>query len=187
MKKCDGYKVLPGFFDRKIKVYVPDYFMCEIYGEECDCDGCAEKCTFNHLKMSSKEETATTIYYAHHQWKYGTKTEEYELNLIKRFFPHAKIFNPATDFGNSFKDLDEESIMKKCIDAMNKSDIVIFSSMDGAIGAGCYEEVMTARAAGKLVLYIYQNKLHTNFHLVSNFDEPKSDRVFAFVNLGKED
>ena len=28
------------------------------------------------------------IYYAHHQWKYGTKVETYELNLIKRYFPN---------------------------------------------------------------------------------------------------
>lgn len=33
------------------------------------------------------------IYYAHHQWKYNTPEETYELKLIRRYFPNAKIFN----------------------------------------------------------------------------------------------
>ena len=37
------------------------------------------------------------IYYAHHQWKYGTQIEQYELDLIKRYFPGDTIFNPATE------------------------------------------------------------------------------------------
>ena len=37
-------------------------------------------------------------YYAHHQWKYGTQIEQYEIDLIKRYFPGDAIFNPATDY-----------------------------------------------------------------------------------------
>ena len=37
-------------------------------------------------------------YYAHHQWKYGTQIEQYEIDLIKRYFLGDAIFNPATDY-----------------------------------------------------------------------------------------
>ena len=37
------------------------------------------------------------IYYAHHQYKYKSIEEAYELDLIRRYFPQAKIFNPSTD------------------------------------------------------------------------------------------
>ena len=50
------------------------------------------------------------IYYAHHQWKYGTKIEQYELDLIRRYFPKARICNPATDIDNV--DRSEEDIMR---------------------------------------------------------------------------
>ena len=32
-------------------------------------------------------ECKLKIYYAHHQWKYGTKIEDYELNLIRKRKP----------------------------------------------------------------------------------------------------
>ena len=50
------------------------------------------------------------IYYAHHQWKYGTQIEAYELDLIREYFPYDKIFNPATDLKSLSPKLDEDSI-----------------------------------------------------------------------------
>ena len=60
-----------------------------------------------------KGETMYDIYYAHHQWKYGTKIEEYEISLIKRYFPHASIFNPSTDLNT--KGMPEPAIMEECL------------------------------------------------------------------------
>ena len=121
----------------------------------------------------------TKIYYAHHQWKYGTKIEEYELDLIKRYFPHAVIFNPATDLKS--KDCgDEEIIMDECVSKVLDSDIAIFSAMDGMIGIGVYNEVTAAEESGKLVLCLTQNKLHSSFHI---YESPEfgSDRLYARV------
>lgn len=180
-KKCSEFKVLPGYFDRERKMYIPDKYICARSGEECECKGCTTECVF---KRQLENSYVTTIYYAHHQWKYDTKVETYELGLIERYFPHAMVHNPkdsVDSYGRS-----EEEIMADCLSLVDKSDILIFSSMDGAIGIGCFEEVMAAQRAGKLVFYIYQNKLHTDFHITSNFDEPKNDRVHAFVTIGKE-
>ena len=123
-------------------------------------------------------DSQPTIYYAHHQWKYGTKIEEYELELIKKQFPHALIFNPATELNVDGRT--EEDIMNECLEIVDKSDIVIFSAMDGMIGIGVYNEVMAAKEAGKLVLCLTQNKLHTAFSI---YDTPEycSDRLYARV------
>lgn len=121
----------------------------------------------------------TTIYYAHHQWKYGTKIEEYELDLIKRYFPHAVIFNPATELKS--KDCgDEKIIMDECLSKVLDSDIVIFSEMDRMIGIGVYNEVTTAEESGKLVLCLTSNKLYSSFHI---YESPEfvSDRLYARV------
>ena len=118
------------------------------------------------------------IYYAHHQWKYGTKIEEYELNLIKRYFPYAKIFNPSTDLIHTKSELE---IMEECLETVDNSDIIVFSSMDGVVGIGVYTEVMEAQKKGKLILYINQDELSTNFEIYKNYSENASDRLFAFV------
>ena len=38
------------------------------------------------------------IYYTHHQWKYGTKIEEYEIDFIRKCFPMANIFQSGNRF-----------------------------------------------------------------------------------------
>lgn len=122
------------------------------------------------------------IYYAHHQWKYGTKVETYEINVIKRYFPNSKIFNPSTDLILP-KSSDEEAIMKHCLETVRNSDILIFSSMDGVIGTGVYHEVEEAQKAGKIVFYIYQNRLSQDF-TINQFDPiMQQDRVYAAVEV----
>ena len=93
------------------------------------------------------------IYYAHHQWKYSTQIETYELDLIRRYFPNAKIFNPSVDLTHTKED-GEEVVMAECLETVRNSDILIFSSMDGCIGTGVYHEIKEARKQKKLVLYI---------------------------------
>ena len=67
------------------------------------------------------------------KWKYDTKIEAYELALIERYFPYAAVFNPSTDLKT--KDCgDEEKIMAECLDTVERSGFVIFSSMDGMVG-----------------------------------------------------
>lgn len=96
------------------------------------------------------------IYYAHHIWKYGTKIEEYELDLIKRMFPKAQIFNPSTDIDQT---LTEEKIMECCLDAVRKSNMIIFSSMDGCIGRGVYQEIECAYSHNINVSYLFTNQI----------------------------
>ena len=49
------------------------------------------------------------IYYAHHLWKYNTPIEEYELNVINRYFPYHTIINPN---GHIEQGIEESKIMK---------------------------------------------------------------------------
>ena len=112
------------------------------------------------------------IYYAHHQWKYETDIEQYELDLIAKNFPNASIFKPAET---------EAEIMKQCLDKVMAADVIIFSSVDGCVGKGVYTEVKKAEDAGKLVLYIYKNRLHTNYELHKNYESDSTDRIYGFV------
>lgn len=118
----------------------------------------------------------TTIYYAHHQWKYGTMVEKYELHLIERYFPHATIFNPSVDLDINGRT--EEEIMETCLDTVRNSDIFIFSSMDGMVGKGVYTELLEAQNHGKLILYISRNRLTTEYRSYSA-PEYGTDRLYA--------
>lgn len=121
------------------------------------------------------------IYYAHHQWKYGTKVEAYEIDVIKRYFPNAKIFNPSTDLILP-PSSNEESIMKRCLETVRNSDILVFSSMDGVIGTGVYHEIEEAKKNGKIVFYIFQNKLLTDFIITRFGKATQQDRLYAMVD-----
>lgn len=122
------------------------------------------------------------IYYAHHQWKYGTKTEDYELKLIRRYFPNADIFNPATDLVST-KDDGEAIIMDECLKTIKDCDILVFSSLDGTIGSGVYQEVEKAKELGKTIFYIYHDSLVIDFWIDEREDMRKTDRMFAFVDV----
>lgn len=128
------------------------------------------------------------IYYAHHQWKYHTPIETYELELIKRYFPDSKIFNPSLDLTStnliySSVESMEEAIMAECLAAVENSDILIFSSLDGCVGTGVYHEVARAKELEKLVFYIYHDQIYTNFSLVKRGDQVRTDRLYAIVEF----
>lgn len=120
------------------------------------------------------------IYYAHHQWKYGTCEEEYELSLIRRYFPLARIFNPAIDLKTA--STDETEIMTECLETVKNSDIVVFSSLDGCVGTGVYHEVTEAQRLGKIVFYIYRDHLYTSFEIEERPEEERTDRLYGFIN-----
>ena len=116
------------------------------------------------------------IYYAHHLWKYGTPTEQYELSLIKSIFPYAEIFNPSEDIQ---KGLQDDEAMKLCIDALSNCDALVFSDISGVIGKGVMEEIETAVKSMKPVLRIRDNSIFVvdvGFEVIN-----ESRRVYAIV------
>ena len=124
------------------------------------------------------------IYYAHHQWKYGTKVEEYEINLIRRYFPMANIFNPATDLQCVKHGVPGEStIMDECLRTVENSDIFVFSSMDGVIGKGVYTEVKRAKETGKIIFYIFNNILIHGSYVEITKIKADDDRLYAMVKF----
>lgn len=121
------------------------------------------------------------IYYAHHRYKYGTKVEEYELKLIKKFYPDADVFNPATDL-DVYDGISEEEAMKRCIAQVKASDIVVFSSMDGVIGKGVYEELEAANEAGIPIYYIHHNHLiDKRYFGYVRYNQSTDDRIYGIV------
>lgn len=120
------------------------------------------------------------IYYAHHQWKYNTAIEKYELNLIRSVFgKDADIVNPA-QFPFLWNETEEE-IMRKCLDEVILSDILVFSSVDGVIGKGVHTEIITAFDFGRDVYYIDQNSITNNFE-INTIKNSTTDRVYATVD-----
>lgn len=120
------------------------------------------------------------IYYAHHQCKYGTQIEQYEIDLIKRYFPESVVFNPATELMTD-PVLGEEAIIEECLERVRNSDIVVFSSMDGVVSTGVYHKLEEARKNGKFVYYIFRNGLHSVFNVSMLEDAQRTDRVYATV------
>lgn len=121
------------------------------------------------------------IYYAHHRYKYGTKVEEYELNLIKKYHPDADIFNPATDL-DIYDGITEEEAMKQCIKQVKASDIVVFSSMDGMIGKGVFEELEAAKEAGIFTFYLHHDALiNQEYFDYRKYALSTDDRVYGVV------
>lgn len=120
------------------------------------------------------------IYYAHHKFKYNTLVEKYELDLIKSKFQDTPIFNPNGMIKTKGKT--EEQIMNDCFMAVKNSDIIVFSSMDGVIGMGVYQEVSLALQEGKEVFYIHKNQVgkvkRINFNIIN-----ESFRVYAIVEV----
>ena len=120
------------------------------------------------------------IYYAHHQWKYGTKIEEYELDLIKEYFPNATIFNPSVSLNINGETEDE--IMEFCLHQVGISDMVIFSSVDGLVGIGVFKEITHAKELNIPVYYIDRDELRYDFDMMANWLS-NSDRTFGRVDL----
>ena len=120
------------------------------------------------------------IYYAHHQWKYGTKIEEYELELIRAYFPNAVIFNPSVDLNIDGKTEDE--IMEICLNQIGISDMIIFSSVDGLVGIGVFKEVTHAKYLGMPIYYINGDVLEYDFDVEIN-KLSTSDRTYGRISL----
>ncbi len=91
------------------------------------------------------------LYYAHHMFKYNTKEEKQEIELIEKKFPNFLIINP-----NEWicQDNSEQAIMNQCYHFVKMSDILVFSSLNTIIGRGVHEEVQLALEENKDVYLI---------------------------------
>ena len=96
------------------------------------------------------------IYYAHHLYKYDTKVEEYELDLIRKYFPGDIVINP-----NGYVDQTgtEERIMKVCLEVIGECDALVFSSMSGVVGKGVHDEINKAIDKKMPIYYINRNSI----------------------------
>ena len=157
--------------------------------ERCTCEGNYAKCDFSpenrakalkEYKEREMKKYRLQIYYAHHQWKYDTKIEDYEMDLINAYFPNSCIFNPSSDL--AIKGQTEKDIMKECLKRVRQSDIIVFSSVDGCVGKGVYQEVKEAHKNYKPVFYIYRDTLYTNA-IVSKNDNSINDRIYGLVSF----
>ncbi|HPE08119.1 MAG TPA: hypothetical protein PLT28_00105 [Saprospiraceae bacterium] len=129
-----------------------------------------------------KEEATMEIYYAHSVWKFGTQIEDYELDLIRAMFPGYHIINPAVDIPQCET---EEEIMVHCVNAVQIADVLVFSSVDGIVGKGVYEEIVEAINAGKRLFYIWQDTIiPCNDRLqLELLDDITTNRMYAKVML----
>lgn len=121
------------------------------------------------------------IYYAHHLWKYNTMIEEYELSIIRRYYPQeeVKIINPN---GYINQNNTEAQIMEDCFKTIEECDTIIFSSVNGVIGRGVYEEVQKGIKLRLKIYYIENDMLFTfdeNYEF--GFLNQNDNRVYAIV------
>lgn len=122
------------------------------------------------------------IYYAHHLWKYNTKIEEYELEVIKRYFPNAKIINPN---GYIEQGREESIIMKDCLEVIENCNILIFSSVNGVIGRGVFNEFNKASKLGLPIYYIMDNILYDTKEYSFKLINSGSNGLYATVSTNK--
>ena len=118
------------------------------------------------------------IYYAHHLWKYNTAIEEYELKIIKRYFPYHEIINPN---GSIEQNRDEEIIMKDCLNIIHNCDIMIFSSVNGIIGRGIYDEFKQASKLGLPIYYIMDDILYDAIEYKFKLTNSENNRLYTIV------
>lgn len=56
--------------------------------------------------------------------------------------------------------ISEDDIMKICLNSIDNCDVLIFSSMNGVIGRGIYQEIERMKFLNKPIYYIHNNKLY---------------------------
>ena len=191
MKKCDRYmKMIETRFDPvENEIKTRTYGRClgtkEI--DECKCGGNITDCDFYPEKRRSSSNKSkignsiivSRVYYGHHQWKYGTKVEEFEIEMIRTSFPKMSIFNPATDLKTD--GLSEDEIRRQHLKEIDDSDLVVFTTMDGYIDKDTLSEIEHAQLCKKVVLWFVGGEFRTNFE-IDVILTPISDRLYATVH-----
>lgn len=123
------------------------------------------------------------IYYAHHLWKYNTPIEEYELSVIKRYFPYHEIINPN---GHIEQNREEPEIMKDCLTCIEDCSILIFSSVNGVVGRGVYDEFKKASKLGLPIYYIMDDILYDAREYRFKFTNSGNNRLYAIISTKYE-
>ena len=108
-------------------------------------------------------------------FKYNTKEEKQEIELIEKKFPNFLIINP-----NEWicQDNSEQAIMNQCCHFVKMSDVLVFSSLNTIIGRGAYEEVQLALEENKDVYYLLDN----NFYKINLKDFLKVNIIYNKTN-----
>ena len=150
------------------------------YGEHrANYDAFYAACILLELYRIKKYRVFPRVYYAHSMNIYKTKQERRELKLIKKTLPKAEIINPAV-YEKKWKDLTGKEIMKKCLDLLSNSDIVVFSAIEqngkNFVGKGVFIEVKFAEELGTET-YFLGEKLVKDYEL-EMYDD--SDWAFRF-------
>ena len=191
MKKCDSYmKMAEIRFDQvENEMKTRTYGRCLRTNEidECKCGGNTTDCDFYPEKRRSYSNKSkigdsiivSRVYYVHHQWKYGTKVEEFEIEMIRTSFPKMSIFNPATDLKTD--GLSEDEIRRQHLKEIDDSDLVVFTTMDGYIDKDTLSEIEHAQLCKKVVLWFVGGEFRTNFE-IDVILTPISDRLYATVH-----
>ena len=112
-------------------------------------------------------------------FKYNTKEEKQEIELIEKKFPNFLIINPN---GWIYQDNSEQAIMNQCYHFVKMSDILVFSSLNTIIGRGVYEEVQLALEENKDVYYLLDN----NFYKINLKDFLKVNIIYNKTNNFRE-
>ena len=112
-------------------------------------------------------------------FKYNTKEEKQEIELIEKKFPNFLIINP-----NEWicQDNSERAIMNQCYHFVKMSDILVFSSLNTIIGRGVHEEVQLALEENKDVYYL----LYNNFYKIDLKDFLKVNIIYNKTNDFRE-
>ena len=112
-------------------------------------------------------------------FKYNTKEEKQEIELIEKKFPNFLIINPNEWI---YQDNSEQAIMNQCYHFVKMSDILVFSSLNTIIGRGVCEEVQLALEENKDVYYLLDN----NFYKINLKDFLKVNIIYNKTNNFRE-
>ena len=190
MKKCDRYmKMTEIRFDPvENEMKTRTYGRCLVTKEidECKCGGDTTNCDFYPEKRRSSSNKSkigdsiivSRVYYGHHQWKYGTKAEEFEIKMIRTSFPKMSIFNPATDLKTD--GLSEDEIRRQHLKEIDDSDLVVFTTLYGYIDKDMLSEIRHAQLCKKVVLWFVGGEFRTDFE-IDVISAPISDGLYATV------
>ena len=158
----------------------------EFEAHRANYDAFYSACILLELYRLNQYRIVPQIYYAHSMIIYRKKQERKELKLIKKVYPEVTIINPAK-YEKKWKGLSGKEIMKRCLDILSKSDIVIFSAVeedgDYYIGRGVYVEVNFALEL-KMKVFFLTDRLENNF-TINIFDDRDWEFKFAKVNVRK--
>lgn len=107
--------------------------------------------------------------------------------IIIQIYPTAIIFNPSENL--DVEGRSEEDIMRDCLAAVKDADVIIFSSMDGVIGKGVYDELMYAIENDKPILYIFYDHLIglDVINVCVHYDPSNGERTYSLVRFDESD